>query len=160
MIKIHPIIERFLCIFAIFLFGSISVFLFVKSSDSIILFYIPYLCIIFVVAALMKLFSVPCHIIIGNNMVRIFDFPLLATNNFFEKKRSLILWNSEIHMDEIEKIEIVKLTRKEQKRYVGYRHWFSKYLKFTLKYGHFKYVHVGGYSNRQIKKIINLTKHE
>lgn len=72
------------------------------------------------------------------------------------KKRSLILYNSEINIDDVEKGEKITLTKEEQSKYIGYKHIFKKYLKFHLKYGNPKYVYVGNYSNYQINKIIKL----
>lgn len=71
-------------------------------------------------------------------------------------------WNLRpIPISEIEYVETVKLTQDEQCTKVHYKHLFNKYLKFTLKnsdpqYGNVKYVYVGNYSKRQIKKIVHL----
>jgi len=78
------------------------------------------------------------------------------SNEFYVKKRSLILNNNEINIDEVEKIEIITLTREEQLKYIGYKHLSRKYLKLNLKYGNQKYVYVGNYSKYQINKIIKL----
>lgn len=88
--------------------------------------------------------------------MKVFDFPLLATNKFYVKKRSLILYNSEINIYDIEKIEIITLTKEEQLKYIGYKHLLRKYLKLNLKYGNPKYVYVGIYSKYQINKIIEI----
>ena len=156
MIKIYSIFERLACIFSILLLILLVVILFVKYNSEIILVAVAYLCIVFIVAALMKLFSFPSHIIIRDNKVKVFDFPLFATNKFYMKKRSLISYNSDIDINDIEKAELITLTRQEQNNYIGYKHLLRKYLKVNLKYGNPKYVYVGNYSNYQIKKIIKL----
>lgn len=156
MKKIYSIIERVVCILTILLLSVISIILFVNYNRETIFIIIAYTCIVFIVLALLKLFSIPSHLIISNNRIKVFDFPLFATNKFYDKKRSLILWNSEIDIGEVEKIELIKLTKEEQKIYIGYSHLCNKYLKIDLKYGKHKYIYVGNYSNSQIKKIIEL----
>ena len=66
------------------------------------------------------------------------------------------MYNNEINIDEVEKIEIITLTREEQLKYIGYKHLSRKYLKLNLKYGNPKYVYAGCYSNYQINKIIQI----
>lgn len=156
MKKIYSIFERLVSIFSILLLSIIAVILFTKYNSHIILVIIAYICIVFIIVALLKLFSIPSHIVIRDNNVKVFDFPLLATNKFYVKKRSLILYNSEINIHDIENIEIITLTREEQLKYIGYKHLLRKYLKLDLKYGNPKYVYVGNYSNYQIKKIIEI----
>ncbi len=156
MKKIYSIFERLVCIFLILLLSLISVILFLKYNSEIILIVIAYACIVLIIVALLKLIFLPSHIVIGNNTVKVFDFPLLATNKFYVKKRSLILYNSEININDVEKIEIITLTKEEQNKYIGYKHILKKYLKINLKYGNPKYVYVGNYSKYQINKIIKL----
>lgn len=156
MKKIYPILERLVCIFAISLLSVITIILFIKYNDRIIFVIVAYTFGVFIVLALLKLFFLPSHIFIANSRVKVFDFPLLATNRFYVKKRSLILWNSEINIKEVNKIELIKLTNTEQKKFIGYNHLFNKYLRFTFKYGNPKYVYVGNYSNFQIKQIMNI----
>lgn len=69
-----------------------------------------------------------------------------------------INWNQDVFISEIKDIEIVKLTEEEKQTKVYYKHWFNKYLKLNLKYGHTKYVYVGNYSNLQIKKLIKIIR--
>lgn len=156
MKKIYALFERLVYIFAILLLSIVAVILLTKYNSHIILVIIAYICIVFIVVAFLKLFSIPNHIVIRNNMVKVFDFPLLATNKFYVKKSGLILYNSEIFINEVEKIEIITLTREEQLKYIGYKHLSRKYLKVNLKYGNPKYVYVGNYSNYQVKKIIQM----
>ena len=156
MKKIYSIFERLVCIFLILLLSLISVILFLKYNSEIILIVIAYACIVLIIVALLKLIFLPSHIVIGNNTVKVFDFPLLATNKFYVKKRSLILYNSEININDVEKIEIITLTKEEQNKYIGYKRILKKYLKINLKYGNPKYVYVGNYSKYQINKIIKL----
>ena len=156
MKKIYSIFERLVCIFLILLLSLISVILLLKYNSEIILIVIAYICIVLIIVALLKLIYLPSHIVIRNNTVKVFDFPLLATNKFYVKKRSLILYNSEININDVEKIEIITLTNEEQNKYIRYKHILKKYLKINLKYGIPKYVYVGNYSNYQISKIIKL----
>lgn len=158
MKKIYSIFERIVCIFSILLLSLIAAILFLKYNSEIILVFIAYVCIVSIIAFLLKLFSIPSHVIITDKYVRVFDFPLLATNKFYVKKDSLISYNSEININDVEKIEVITLTKEEQKKYIGYKHILKKYLKFQLKYGKSKYVYVGNYSNHQIKKIIEYAK--
>ena len=156
MKKIYAILERVICIFAVLLLSTIAIILFVKFNSKIILVVMAYICVALIVLALLKLFSFSSHIIINKDMVKVFEFPLFATNRFYDKTGSLILYNNEININQIVKIELIKLTKEEQKNYTGYKHLFNKFLKFNLKYGNSKYVYVGNYSNHQIKKIISL----
>ncbi len=156
MKKIYSIFERLACIFSILLLSIIVIILFIKYNSEFIVVVLVYICILFIIVALLKLFFIPSHIIIRENNVKVFDFPLLATNKFYVKKRGLISYNSEFYISEVEKIEIIKLTREEQKNYIGYKHMLRKYLKINLKDGKSKYVYVGNYSNYQINKIIKL----
>ncbi len=156
MKKIYSIFERLVCISLILLLSLIAVILFSKYNSEIIFVVIAYVCVVLIIIALLILFTFPSHIVIRDNMVKVFDFPLFATNKFYVKKGSLILYNSEINIDDVEKVEKITLTKEEQSKYIGYKHIFKKYLKFHLKYGNPKYVYVGNYSNYQIKKIIKL----
>ena len=158
MKKIYSILERLVGIFTIFLLSIIAIILFANYNSKIVFVIIAYTCIVFIVLVFLKLFSFPSHIVISNSRVKVFDFPLLATNKFYVEKRSLILWNNEIARNEIEKIELIKLTKEDEKKYIGYNHMFNKYLRFELKYGNFKYAYVGNYSKNQIAKIINIIK--
>ena len=75
--------------------------------------------------------------------------------NFNKNQRDLHTnWN--IHPSEIEKVEIVKLSKEEKIKYTSAKFLFNKYLKVTLRYGNCKYIYVSHYSNNQIKKIIKL----
>jgi len=160
MKKISPISEKVVCGFVIFLLSIIATGLLVKYTDKIILVITAYICIIFAVLSLIRLCYFTPHITIDSNRIKVFDFPLFATNGFYDKKRSLILYNSEIDLNEVEEIELVKLTKKERKSCIGYNHLFNKYLKFHLKSGKPKYIHIGSYSNYQIDRIIKLAKNE
>lgn len=156
MKKIYSVKERLICILTILLFSAIAAALFINYNSKAIFMTIAYTCIVFVSLALLKLFSFPSHITINNNRMNVFDFPLLATNKFFDKKRSLILWNNEIDISEVKKVELIKLTKEEQKKHVGYNHLSNKYLKLDLKYDHPKYVYAGYYSKHQIRNIMQI----
>ena len=100
MKKIYPIYERLFFIFLIILLSIVSIFLFIKYSSIIILYFMAWVCVVFIVAALIKLFSIPSYIIISNTKVTVFDFPFLATNKFYEKKKGLIQYNGEIYIND------------------------------------------------------------
>lgn len=89
-----------------------------------------------------------------------FDYFPFTTSWEKAAKNIDILWNQNVFISEIKDIEIVKLTEEEKQTKVYYKHWFNKYLKINMKYGNPKYVYVGNYSNRQIKKIIRLATQE
>lgn len=86
MKKIYSIFERLVCIFLILLLSLIAVTLFLKYNSEIILVVIAYICVVLTIVALLKLFTFPSHIDIRDNMVKVFDFPLLSTNKFYVKK--------------------------------------------------------------------------
>ncbi len=157
MKKIHPIFERLICILVILLLSPITIILYAKFMHEIRGF-MAIVCSAVVYGAFVKLVPLSSYIIIRDNNLTVYDIPFFATDKFFEEKRSLISYNTDIYIDEVEKIELIKLTRKEQKLYIGYSRLINKYLKFHLKYGKFKYIYVGNYSKRQIKKIINIVK--
>jgi hypothetical protein len=93
--------------------------------------------------------------------MKVYDFPLFATNKFYDKKRSLILWNSEIDINEVKSVELVKLTKEQKKKYIGYNHLFDTFIKVILNYSNSdKYIYVSIYSKKQIKKIIEMLKNK
>ena len=156
MKKIYSIFERLICISIVLILSIIAIILFLKYNSEILSIIIAYTCVALIVLSLIKLFYIPNHIIINDNKIKVFDFPLFATNKFYVKKRGLILYNSEIEINDIEDIQLIILTREEQNKYIGYKHFSKKYLKFSLKYGNTKFVYVGIYSEHQIKQIIKL----
>lgn len=156
MKKIYSIFERLICISIVLILSIIAIILFLKYNSEILSIIIAYTCVALIVLSLIKLFYIPNHIIINDNKIKVFDFPLFATNKFYVKKRGLILYNSEIEINDIEDIQLIILTREEQNKYIRYKHFSKKYLKFSLKYGNPKFVYVGIYSEHQIKQIIKL----
>ena len=157
MKKIYSIKERIIYTPLIIILGVFQLILLLNYSDNTIIVIIAYACVVVVVALLMKLFCIPYHIVINNNRMKVYDFPLLATNKFYNKKSSLISWNSEIDIDEVKSVEIVKLTKEEKIQFVGYKHFSDRYIKVSLNNSNsVKYIYVSIYSKTQIKKIINL----
>lgn len=157
MKKIYSIFERLVCIFLILLLSLVTVILFLKYNSEIILVIIAYVCVVLIIVALLKLFSFPSCIIIKDNNVKVFDFPLLATNKFYQERRSLILWNSEIDINEVKSAEIVKLTKEQKLKFIGYIHFSDRYIKVSLKNSNSdKYIYVSCYSKSQIQKIIEI----
>ena len=157
MEKVYSIKERIIYTLLIVVLGVFQLTLLLNYSDNITIVIIAYTCVVFIVLALLKLFFFPYHIIVRNNRMKFYDFPLLATNKFYDKKRSLILWNSEIDINEVKGVELVKLTKEQKKKYIGYKHLFDRYIKVSLNCSNSdKYIYVSIYSKTQIKKIINL----
>ena len=159
MEKIHSVKERIIYTAFIVVLGLFQLTLLLNFSHNTTIMIITCTCIVFIMAALLKLFCIPNHIIICNNRMKVYDFPLLATNKFYVQKRSLILWNSEIDIDEVENVELVKLTKEQKKNYIGYIHLFDRYIKISLKNSNSnKYIYVSIYSKSQIKKILNFLR--
>ena len=157
MKKIYSIKERIIYTPLIIILGVFQLILLLNYFDNTVIVLIANACVILVLALLIKLFFMPYHIVINNNRMKVYDFPLLATNKFYNKKSSLILWNSEIDIDEVKSVEIVKLTKEEKIQFVGYKHFSDRYIKVSLKNSNsVKYIYVSIYSKTQIKKIINL----
>ena len=105
MKKIYSIKERIIYLLLIVVLGLFQLTLLLNYSDNLTIVIIAYACVIFIVLALLKLISFPYHIIVRNNRMKVYDFPLLATNKFYNKKRSLILWNSEIDTNEVKGVD-------------------------------------------------------
>ncbi len=157
MKKIYSIKERIVYLLLIVVLGLFQLTLLLNYSDNTTIVIIAYACVVFIVLALLKLFSFPYHIIVRNNRMKVYDFPLLATNKFYDKKRSLILWNSEIDTNEVKGVELVKLTKEQKEKYIGYNHLFDRYIKVSLNYSNSdKYIYVSIYSKTEIKKIIKM----
>lgn len=157
MKKIYSIKERIIYPIIIMVLGVLQLILLINHIDNNIIVLIACACITVVVTLLTKLFYIPYHIVFNNNRVQVYDIPLLATNKFFKKKRSLILWNSEIDIDEIKGVELVRLTKEEKLNFIGYNHFSDKYIKVSLKNSNsVKYIYVSVYSKSQIDKIIKM----
>lgn len=157
MKKIYSIKERIIYTLIASNLGLLQLMLLINFIDNIKIVILAYICLFIVVLALIKLFSIPYHIIIENNRMKVYDFPLFATNKFYKKKRSLILWNSEINIDEVKCVELVKLTKEQKEKYIGYNHLFDRYIKVSLNNANSdKYIYVSIYSKTQIKKIMKL----
>ena len=157
MKKIYSIKERIIYTLIASVLGLLQLMLLINFINNIKIVILAYICLFIVVLALIKLFSIPYHIVIDNNIMKVYDFPLFATNKFYKKKRSLILWNSEINIDEVKAVELVKLTKKQKMKYIGYIHLSDRYIKISLNNSNSdKYIYVSIYSKTQIKKIINL----
>ena len=157
MKKIYSLKERIIYILLAVVFGVLQLILLINFSNNSTIVIIAFACIVVVVLSLLKLFAIPNHIVINNNKMKVFDFPLLATNKFYIKKRSLILWNSEINIDEVETAELVELSKEKKIKYIGYTHLLNKYIKISLLNSNSdKYIYASIYSKFQIENIINL----
>ena len=153
MRKIYALKDLIVYIFALILVCPIALVSVINDNKFLFCFVAT-----FIVAFLSKIFIIPSYIEIENNWIKSTDSPFWATNRFYGKKQSLISWNNNIDINEVISIDIVKLTRKEKKRYIGYVHLLDKYLKFNLRYGKCKYVYVGNYTEKQINSIIKLVE--
>ena len=160
MKKIYSIKERIIYTLLIIVLGLFQLTLLLNYIDNTTIVIIAYTCVVVVIALLIKLFAIPYHIVINNNRMKVYDFPLLATNKFYDKKRSLILWNSEIDINEIKSVKLVKLTKEQKMKHIGYIHLFDRYIKVSLNNSNRnKYIYVYVYSKSQIRQIIKaLTK--
>jgi hypothetical protein len=157
MKKIYSMKERIIYMLLIIILGLFQLILLLNYSDNTTIVIIAYACVAVVVALLIKLFEFPYHIVTNNNRMKVYDFPLLATNKFYQKKRSLILWNSEIDICEVKSVEVVKLTKEQKIKFIWYIHFFDKYIKVSLNNSNSdKYIYVSIYSKTQIKKIIKM----
>ena len=95
------------------------------------------------------------YIELTKDKVKILNNPLFATNKFYVQKRNLISWNNEIDLKEVEKIEIIKLSKNDKKKYIGYNHLFSKYIKVYIKNSNAnKYVYISIYTKKQIMNLL------
>ena len=119
MKKIYSIKEGIIYTLLIIILGVFQLILLLNYFDNTVIVLIANACVILVLALLIKLFFMPYHIVINNNRMKVYDFPLLATNKFYNKKSSLISWNSEIDIDEVKSVEIVKLTKEEKFNLLG-----------------------------------------
>lgn len=71
------------------------------------------------------------------------------------------MWNSEIDIDEVKSVEIVKLTKEQKTKFIGYCHFSNRYIKVSLNNSNSdKYIYVSIYSKSQIKKIIKILKNK
>ena len=158
MKKIRSIKEIIIYTLLIVVFGLLQLNLLINLGDNITIVIIVYACIVVVVLSLLKLFAIPYHIVVNGNRVKVYDFPLFATKKFYDKKRSLILWNSQIDLYEV---ELVKLTKDEKLKYVGFNHLFNEYIKVNLRNckSH-KYIYASIYSKSQVNKIMHLLINE
>ena len=157
MKKIYSLKERIIYTPLILVLGVFQLILWLNYIDNPPILLIACACIVVIVALLIKLFEVPYHIVINNNRVEVYDFPFFATNKFYRKKRSLILWNREIDISEVKSVEIVKLTKEQKMKYIGYNHLFDRYIKVSFNHSNsHKYIYASIYSKSQIQQIINL----
>ena len=102
-------------------------------------------------------FAQPNYILFdfASGHVDILNCPVLSTNKTREMYGSLISYNATVFLDEIDHVEVVRLTNVEKNRYVGHKHLFSKYIKIHMKHSaSHKYIYISIYSKAQVRKII------
>ena len=124
--------ERLLYTIVVAILSVVLLVLIVNFYDNVIAVILSYIDIVFIVFALLKLFTFCCHILIIDDRMKIYDFPLLATNKYYVQKRGLILWNSEINIDEVENAELVALVKDNKIKYTGYAHQGNRYIKVNF----------------------------
>lgn len=106
---------------------------------------------------LMLPFAMPNYIIFdfASGRVDVLNIPVLSTNKTRKLYGSLIDYNNVVFLDEVDHVEIVRLSSAEKRAYVGHRHIFSRYLKLYMKYSASqKYIYISIYSKSQVRKII------
>lgn len=161
MKKIHSIKIVILCLGMMIIFLLIALHLFINYNTNGFMMFIAFVILTFAMASLVKIFGLPDYIELTKEKLKIFNHPLFATNKFYEQKRNLISWNNEINLDEVEKIEVIKLSKKDKLKCIGYNHLFSKYIKIYIRNSNAnKYIYISIYTNKQINKIIECLKIE
>ena len=161
MKKIHSIKIIILCLGIMIFCLLIALRLFINYNTNGFMTFIAFIILIFAMASLVKIFGLPDYIELTKEKLIILNHPLFATNKFYEQKRNLISWNNEINLDEVEKIEVIKLSKKDKLKYIGYNHLFSKYIKIYIRNSNAnKYIYISIYTNKQINKIIECLKKE
>jgi hypothetical protein len=94
-----------------------------------------------------------------NNDAIHFQYCIIMTNwEKLDMSNIDLCWNQDMFISEIANVEIVELTEEEKQTKVYFKHRGNKYFKVNLIHGKSKYVYVGNYSNRQIKKIVKYAK--
>lgn len=155
MRKVHSIKTIMLNLCVSIFFALLSIFLLINYCSNNIIILLSMIFIAIAVCLIIVIFELPNYIEISQNNIRVCNFPFLATNRFYNKKRSLIIWNNEIDLSEVETVKIVQLKKIEKIKYVGYNHLFSKYLKIFIKNNNTqKYVYISIYTKKQINEII------
>ena len=67
------------------------------------------------ICLIVSIFLFPNFILIDNDIITVENNPILTINKTLEGRKSLILWNNTIYIEEIENIEIVSLCKKDKK---------------------------------------------
>ena len=154
--KIVPLRERIFYTFLALIFGIPAVILFIKQIDSYVLGFIWVICASCTAGMVFKLTVFSSYFIVFISRIQAYDAPFFATNKFLKKKIDLIQYNNNIFIEEIESIEIVRLTRDERKKYLGFKYPFGKFMKFNIKNGRPKYICVGQYTKKEINRMLTL----
>ena len=154
--KIAPLREKVFYTFLTLIFGTPAVILFIKQIDSYVWGFIWVICASCTVAFVCKLTIFSSYFLVFSYRIEADDTPISATNKFLKKKIDLIQYNNNIFIEEIESIEIVRLTKDERKKYLGFKYPFGKFMKFNIKNGRPKYICVGQYTKKEINRILTL----
>lgn len=155
MKKMYSIKIIFSCLGIMLICLLIALHLFINHNTNGFITFIAFVFLTFAIATLVKIFGLPDYIELAKDKVKILNNPLFATNKFYVQKRNLISWNNEIDLKEVEKIEVIKLTKEEKKKYIGYNHLFSKYIKVYIKNSNAnKYIYISIYTSKQIMNLL------
>ena len=135
-------------------FSAIFAYSFWCSGDSFLASFVGRPAFCAAVMCIVGIFIFPNCISYNDSEVRVSDCPLLAGNRFYLKKNNLRKRNGRVVISEVEAVEVVRLSKREKLLFVGYNHWFEKYLKIQIKNSASpKYIYVSRYTDAQINRI-------
>ena len=142
-----------LYIFLFLVWESIVFKLFRETTGNFLLT-IKYMLAFWGVCFIFLIFKAANYILYTDDIVIIVDEPFWDTNKVINKYSGVMRTNSCVFIEEVEKVELVRLSLKEKRQFVGHRHLWSRYLKVHIKNSSTKkYIYVFGYSWWQIRKI-------
>ncbi len=97
----------------------------------------------------------PNSITISEDKIIVINHPILATNRIYQNNETLISRNNSVNIEEIDKIDIVKLSKSDKERYIGFNHIFNKYIRISIKHSKTAhYIYASIYTKKQIQKVI------
>ena len=103
---------------------------------------------------LVGIFQYPNFISYNDDSMSIVGGALFDTNKILDSCSEIIKSNNFIHLDEVEKVEMVRLSREEIKQLIGHNYIWKRFIKVHIKNSSTKkYIYVFGYSWWQIRKI-------
>ena len=137
-----------------FLVWETIVFRLFRETTSNFLLTIKYMSAYCGLGFIIVIFIAANYISYTEDIVIVVDRPYWDTNKVINRYSGVIRNNSCIFIEEVEKVELVRLSLKEKRQFVGHRHLWSRYLKVHIKNSSTKkYIYVAYYSWWQIRKI-------